>query len=47
MLIDLEAASAAKGYPEGSVDKAKTDHAERVARIAESQAKKSLATAFS
>jgi len=38
-LIDLEAASKAKGYPEGSVDKAKTDHAERVARIAESQAK--------
>jgi hypothetical protein len=38
-LIDLEAASQAKGYPKGSVDKAAVDHAERVARIADSQAK--------
>jgi len=38
-LIDLEAASKAKSYPDGSVAKAKKDHAERVARIAESQAK--------
>lgn len=38
-LIDPEAASKAKGYPKGSVDKAKAAHAERVARIAESQAK--------
>jgi hypothetical protein len=38
-LIDLEAASKAKGYPEGSVEKAASEHAERVARIAESQAK--------
>ncbi len=38
-LIDPEAASKAKGYPKGSVDKAKEAHAERVARIAESQAK--------
>jgi hypothetical protein len=36
-LIDLEAASRAKNYPEGSVKKAKADHAERIARIAESQ----------
>ncbi len=38
-LIDLEAASKAKAYPEGSVEKAAADHAERVKRIAESQAK--------
>jgi len=38
-LIDLETASKSKSYPEGSVEKAKKDHAERVARIAESQAK--------
>jgi hypothetical protein len=38
-LIDLEAASQAKGYPDNSVSKAKIDHAERIARIAESQAK--------
>ena len=38
-LIDLEAASKAKGYPKGSVEKAAKDHAERVARIADSQAK--------
>lgn len=38
-LIDPNAASKAKGYPEGSVDKAKQAHAERVQRIAESQMK--------
>ena len=38
-LIDPEAASKAKSYPKGSVDKAKIAHAERVTRIAESQAK--------
>ena len=38
-LIDIETASASKGYPKGSVERAKKDHAERVKRIAESQAK--------
>lgn len=38
-LIDPETASKAKGYPEGTVEKAQKAHAERVARIAESQAK--------
>ena len=38
-LIDLEAASKAKGYPKGSVNKAANDHAARVERIAFSQAK--------
>lgn len=38
-LLDNETASKAKGYPEGTVEKAKIDHADRVARIAESQAK--------
>ena len=38
-LIDLETASKSKGYPSGTVEKAKKDHADRVARIAESQAK--------
>ena len=38
-LIDPETASRAKGYPEGSVQKAQEAHAERVKRIAESQAK--------
>lgn len=38
-LIDPETASGAKGYPKGVVEKAKTAHAERVKRIAESQAK--------
>lgn len=37
-LIDAETASKAKGYPEGVVEKAKTEHADRVKRIAESQA---------
>ena len=37
-IIDLEAASKAKSYPKGSVAKAKADHADRVKRIAESQA---------
>jgi hypothetical protein len=36
-LIDTQTASEAKGYPEGTVEKAKTEHAERVKRIAESQ----------
>ena len=38
-LIDPEAASKAKGYPDGSVEKAEEAHGKRVARIAESQAK--------
>jgi hypothetical protein len=38
-LIDPETASKAKGYPKGVIEKAKVAHAERVARIAESQAK--------
>lgn len=38
-LIDPETASKAKGYPEGVVEKAKNAHADRVQRIAESQAK--------
>jgi len=38
-LIDLERASKAKGYPEGSVKDAAEDHADRVERIAKSQAK--------
>ena len=38
-LIDPETASKAKGYPEGVHEKAKIAHAERVARIAESQMK--------
>jgi hypothetical protein len=37
-LIDPETASKAKGYPSGAVEKAKLAHAERVKRIAESQA---------
>lgn len=37
-LVDLETASEIRGYPKGSVEKAKKDHAERLARIAESQA---------
>jgi len=38
-LIDPETASKAKGYPEGTVKKAEDAHAERIKRIAESQAK--------
>lgn len=38
-LVDLETASRARGYPEGVVKKAKKDHAERLKRIAISQAK--------
>lgn len=38
-LIDPETASEAKGYPKGAVEKAKIAHADRVQRIAESQAK--------
>lgn len=37
-LCDLETASLLRGYPEGTVKKAADDHAERLARIAESQA---------
>lgn len=37
-LVDLETASAARGYPKGVVEKAKVEHADRLARIAESQA---------
>lgn len=37
-LVDLETASAARGYPKGCVEKAKQDHADRLARIAQSQA---------
>ena len=38
-LVDLLTASKARGYPEGSVEQAKIDHAERLARINEAQAK--------
>jgi hypothetical protein len=41
-LIDLESASKARGYPEGSVEKAKQEHAERLARIAKAQSEKSV-----
>jgi hypothetical protein len=37
-IIDLESAAKAKSYPANAVEKAKKDHAERAARIAESQA---------
>jgi hypothetical protein len=36
-LVDLNTASLARGYPEGVVEKAKADHAERLARIAAAQ----------
>lgn len=36
-IIGLEDASKAKGYPEGTVERAKEDHLERIKRIAESQ----------
>ena len=36
-LVDLETASLARGYPQGAVDKAKIDHAERLKRIVVSQ----------
>jgi hypothetical protein len=36
-LVDLETASAARGYPKGTVDKAKQDHADRLKRILDSQ----------
>lgn len=42
-LVDLETASAARGYPKGCVAKAKVEHAERLATIAEHQAKPNLA----
>lgn len=38
-ILDLESASQSVGYPAGSVAKAAKEHAERVARIAESQEK--------
>jgi hypothetical protein len=37
-LVDLETASLARGYPKGVVERAKADHADRLARINESQA---------
>lgn len=37
-LVDLEGASKLRGYPSGSVEKAKKDHADRAARIAQAQA---------
>lgn len=36
-LVDVETASEALGYPKGSAEKAKADHAERLARIAKAQ----------
>lgn len=36
-LLGLELASKIRGYPDGEVEKAKKDHAERLARIAEAQ----------
>jgi len=36
-LLSVESASKAKTYPDGEVEKAKIDHAERIKRIAESQ----------
>lgn len=36
-LVSLETASRARGYPEGEVEQAKKDHAERIARIAAAQ----------
>jgi hypothetical protein len=36
-LVGLETASQARGYPKGEVEKAKSDHAERLARIAAAQ----------
>ncbi len=38
-LLSLETASRLRGYPAGEVEKAKKDHAERLARIAEAQSK--------
>jgi hypothetical protein len=39
-LVSLSTASEARGYQDGEVEKAKNDHAERLARIAEHQAPK-------
>lgn len=36
-LLSVETASLAKGYPEGEADKAKEEHAERLARVAAAQ----------
>lgn len=41
-LVDLETASAARLYPERSVQKAKKDHAERIARIQAAQTANSM-----
>ena len=41
-LVDLETASSARLYPEGSVQKAKKDHAERIARIQAAQTANSM-----
>jgi hypothetical protein len=38
-LVDTETASQARGYPKGSVEKAKKDHADRLARVAIAQTK--------
>ena len=38
-LVDLNLASEARGYPKGSADKAKEDHAERIKRIQAAQIK--------
>jgi len=38
--VSTELASTSRGYPVGEVEKAKKDHAERLARISESQSKK-------
>jgi len=40
-LIGLDLASNVRGYPKGEVDKAKKDHTDRLARIAEAQSKAS------
>jgi hypothetical protein len=44
-LVSLETASTARGYPAGEVEQAKKDHAEKLALIAESQAKVAEANA--
>lgn len=44
-LLGTELASKLRGYPEGEVEKAKKDHVERLARIAEAQSDASLKNA--
>lgn len=44
-LVGTELASTLRGYPEGEVEKAKTDHIERLARIATAQSNASLENA--